>query len=256
MTLDIPTVTLLGPAMVPLVVAASALQTSNVPPFAVIGGVAVTVRLGRVIRATTDLDTVTDYRVEPTALEILRRRDDTVYDPAQSHTIFIGGSQVQFQDVAPLTDADVEHLEGKQLLYVTAHAHALESATPIRILAIYGDEQTEAVVPVAAAGALIAMKLHAYLDRNTKAGIDKRSGDLWDIYNLLLFLAQDASADLNAGGRRLRYAVRATVTEYLIDGAARARAVLRTSNDERYQAITADEIAHAAIGFLSRLDDH
>ena len=157
MTLEIPTVTLLGPAMVPLVLAARALQTSNVPRFAVIGGVAVTVRLGRVIRATTDLDTVTDYRVEPTALQILRNRDDATYDPAQSHTIFIGGSQVQFQDVAPVTDAEVEHLEGKQLLYVTAHA--LESATPIRILAIDGDEVAEAVVPVAAAGALAAMKL-------------------------------------------------------------------------------------------------
>ena len=123
------------------------------------------------------------------------------------------------------------------------------------MFAIDGNEQTEAVVPVATAGALVAMKLHAYLDRNTKAGTDKRSGDLWDIYNLLLFLAQDAAADLNAGGRRLQHAVRSTVSEYLIDGATRARAVLRTSNDERYQAITAQEITHAATDFLSRLDD-
>lgn len=68
MSADIPTVILTGPAMVPLVRAAAALAAEDLPPFAVIGGVAVTIRLGRVLRATADLDAVTDQRYTPTAL--------------------------------------------------------------------------------------------------------------------------------------------------------------------------------------------
>ena len=55
MTADIPTVNLLGDAMVPLVRAAGALEADDLPPFAIIGGVAGAVRLGRVLRATADL---------------------------------------------------------------------------------------------------------------------------------------------------------------------------------------------------------
>ena len=62
MSADVPTVILTGPVMVPLVRAAAALEAEDIPPFAVIGGVAVTVRLGRAVRATADLDAVTDQR--------------------------------------------------------------------------------------------------------------------------------------------------------------------------------------------------
>ena len=76
MSTEIPTVTLTGTAMVPLVRATAALASEDIPPFAVIGGVAVTVRLGRALRATADLDAVTDQRYTPTALQILRGRED------------------------------------------------------------------------------------------------------------------------------------------------------------------------------------
>ena len=175
MSADVPTVILTGPAMAPLVRAAAALAAEDIPPFAVIGGVAVTVRLGRALRATADLDAVTDQRYTPTALEILRGREDTAYDAADPHTITISGAEVQFQDVEPVSEADVSHLDDKDLLYVAAHAHALAAATPVRLLA--ADAQIEATVPVATTGALLATKLHAYLDRRRVAGPDKRPGD-------------------------------------------------------------------------------
>jgi hypothetical protein len=250
---DIPVVTLLGDAMVPLVRAAAALDVDGVPPFAVIGGVAVAVRLGRVLRATADLDTVTDYRYAPTALELLRRRDDADYDAGDPNTVVVGGTQIQFQDVVAVTDADVAHLVPKDLLYVAGHAHALAGARAVTIRASGDDGAVEATVPVATAGALVAMKLHAFLDRRSTSGPDKRPGDLWDIYNLLLFVAGDAAADLASAGRLLRQTVAATVERHLVDGAARARTVLRSSNDERYQAITAAELEHAASSFLERL---
>ncbi len=253
MSAEIPTVILAGSAMVPLVRAAAALASDDIPPFAVIGGVAVTVRLGKVLRATADLDAVTDQRYTPTALEILRGRDDADYDAADPHTITISGAAVQFQDVEPVSDSDVSHLDDKDLLYVAAHAHALAAATPVRLLS--ADAQIEATVPVATTGALLATKLHAYLDRRRVAGPDKRPGDLWDIYNLLLYVSDEAAADLAAGSPSLAHVVSTTVRLQLVDGAARARSVLRLSNDERYQAITAEEIVYAAVTFLDSLGE-
>lgn len=253
MSTEVPTVILTGPAMVPLVQAAAALETEDIPPFAVIGGVAVTVRLGRTLRATADLDAVTDQRYTPTALEVLRARDDATYDTADPHTITIAGAEVQFQDVEPVDDADVSHLDDKDLLYVAAHAHALVGATPVRLLA--GATRTEATVPVATTGALVATKLHAYIDRRRVAGPDKRPGDLWDIYNLLLHLGGDAAVDLAAANPRLARVVATTVRQHLVDGATRARSVLLTSKDERYQAITAGEITYAAVAFLGALGE-
>lgn len=253
MTTEVPTVMLLGDAMVPLVRAAVALEADDVPPFAVIGGVAVAVRLGHVLRATADLDTVTDYRYAPTAIEILKRRDDADYDPADPHTISLAGTQVQFQDVVAVTDADVEHLEPRDLLYVAGHAHALERATLVTISASDRDGPVAATVPVATAGALVAMKLHAYLDRRSTSGPDKRPGDLWDIYNLLLLVAAEAADDLSSAGLLLQNVVASTVEQHLVAGAARARTILRSSNDERYQVITAAEIQHAAGDFVARL---
>lgn len=147
----------------------------------------------------------------------------------------------------------MSHLDDKDLLYVAAHAHALAAATPVRLVAAH--ERIEATVPVATTGALLATKLHAYLDRRRVAGPDKRPGDLWDIYNVLLHLGGDAAADLAAANPRLARVVVTAVRDHLVVGAARARSVLLISNDERYQAITAEEIGYVAVAFLDSLGE-
>lgn len=240
--------------MVPLVRAAGALTSAELPPCSIIGGVAVAVRLGRAMRATADLDAVTDYRFTPTALDVLRRRHDAVYDPAEPHSITVAGAEIQFQDVAPVDDAEITDLAGTDLLYVAGHAHALGAATPVRIVATARDTEVTAVVRVASSGALVAMKLHAYLDRRRVAGPDKRPGDLWDIYHLLLHQGREAAADLVTGNLHLRDVVVDVIRAQLVDGATRARSVLRLSNDERYEAITAEELSLAAEAFVQRLD--
>ena len=97
------------------------------------------------------------------------------------------------------------------------------------------------------------MKLHAYLDRRSSSGPDKRPGDLWDIYNLLQFAAAEAAQDLATGSQLLSDVVRATMQEQLVDRSNRARAVLWTSRDERYQSITAADLEHVANDLLRRL---
>lgn len=239
--------------MVPLVVAAAKLEAADVPPFAVIGGVAVATRLGRVHRATADLDAVTDHRYSPTVLELLQQNHDVEVDPADAHTIKVAGIEIQFQEVAAVSDDEIRHLEQKDLLYIASHAHALVSATTVRIRAGSSTAAVEADVPVATAGALIAMKLHAYLDRRGTSGPDKRPGDLWDIYNLLQFSAADAARDLLDASPLLRDAVRTTLQTQFVERAARARTVLRSSRDERYQSITAAELEHVATDLIQRI---
>ncbi len=67
-------------------------------------------------------------------------------------------------------------------------------------------------------------------------------------------LAGAVAADLAGANLRL-YAVVSDLTRaHLIDGAARARAVVRLSSDERYESITADELRLAAEAFLHHVE--
>lgn len=59
-----------GDAMAPLVRTLAKVAEANLGSFAVIGGVAVTARLGRAHRATADIDTVVDDDRPPPALEV------------------------------------------------------------------------------------------------------------------------------------------------------------------------------------------
>ena len=65
-----------------LVDAAGQLATAGLPRFAIIGGVAVSARLGEAHRATADVDTVVDGDALPPALETLSDLDGATRDPA------------------------------------------------------------------------------------------------------------------------------------------------------------------------------
>lgn len=81
-----------------------------------------------------------------------------------------------------------------------------------------------------------------------------RPGDLWDIYHLLLHQGRAAADDLATASSLLRGVVVDVVRRQLIDDAARARSVLRLSNDDRYNAIRAEDLRLAADTFLRRLE--
>ncbi|MCB1032115.1 MAG: hypothetical protein KDA95_12295, partial [Acidimicrobiales bacterium] len=60
---------------------------------------------------------------------------------------------------------------------------------------------------------------------------------------------------LAAANPSLARVVATSVRDQLDADAARARSVLLISNDERYQAITAEEIRYAAVTFLDTLGE-
>jgi len=181
-----PTVILPGEAMVRLVGAAAKVGAAPLGRYAIIGGVAVSARLQQTRRATADIDTVVDDMTPPPAVETLLALPGAHPDPTGAHRVLVDGIKVEVQGTEPFDDADLDGLTDKQILYVAAHRYALDSATSVTLVA--QDADVRATVRVATAGALFAMKLHAIEDRRPAGGMDKRAGDAWDIYRILLDL--------------------------------------------------------------------
>lgn len=150
-----------GDAMAPLVRTLAKVAEANLGSFAVIGGVAVTARLGRAHRATADIDTVVDDDRPPPALEVLRHIDGAVPDDTRTHRMYVNGTKVEVIGTNAITESDLDGLDHRQALFVASHRWALETATP---LGLSGDGGVLATVPVARPSALVAMKLHAIQD--------------------------------------------------------------------------------------------
>jgi hypothetical protein len=245
-----PTVHLPGSAMLPLIRAAARLAAVDLGAFAVIGGVAVTARLGRAHRATTDLDTVVDDDLPPSAIEVLSHLDGATPDEAKPHRVYIDGTKVEVIGTGALTEADLDGLDDRQILFVAGHRWALEAATPVTLM---GDDNSEATLPLARPSALVAMKLHAIQDRRLVGGIDKRGGDAWDIYRLLTDLdIETIAAELRSTMPPLLRVVAAAATDILVERAGRTRGWLRTG-DAEMASVRAEDLEAAGMDLLRRL---
>ena len=240
--------------MVGLVRAVAAMETANLGRHAVVGGLAVCARLNQAHRATADVDTVVDETMPPDAVSALLLLDDTRPDPTANHRVYINGTKVEILGVGPIGEAeDLSWATDADGLFVRAHTWALDSAGSVRVVS--GDDPAvQATAPFATPGALVAMKLHAIESRST-AGLDKRAGDAWDIYRILVDLDADGAvrAELRAAPVALRDLVRAAVDRVLVTGAPRTRGWMRTAEDV-VAAVTADElrlVGEVLLGALS-----
>jgi hypothetical protein len=227
--------------MVRLVRAAAKVAGANLGSYAVIGGVGVSARLGQAHRATADIDTVVDDLTPPPAIEALLEVPGAHADPTGAHRVLIDGIKVEVQGTEPFTPTDLVGLTDKQILYVGAHRYALESATAVTLVA--QAEQARATVPLATPGALFAMKLHAIEDRRAGGGLDKRAGDAWDMYRILLDLDRSSEVrdELSALPDPLREVITDSVERIFVERAARTISWLK-AGDERMAVITAEEL--------------
>lgn len=227
--------------MVCLVGAAAKVAAAPLGRYAIIGGVAVSARLQQTHRATADIDTVVDDMTPPPAIETLLALPGAHPDPTGAHRVLVDGIKVEVQGTEPFNDADLDGLTDKQILYVAAHRYALDSATTVTLVA--QDADVRAAVRVATPGALFAMKLHAIEDRRPAGGMDKRAGDAWDIYRILLDLDRTGavSDELSALSPSLRRVVAEAADRVLVTKAARTASWLK-AGDDRMAVITADEL--------------
>lgn len=227
-----------GRAMVDLVRAVAALGQAGLGRYAVVGGLAVNARLGQAHRATADVDTVVDETTPPDAVRALLRLPEAHPDPTGDHRVRIYGTQVEVLGVGPIGLGDVDGMPSSDALFVASHSWALDTATLLTVVAS-DDSSIQASAPFASAASLLAMKLHAIEDRRS-AGLDKRAGDAWDIYRLLVDLDLDSSirTALTASPGELRLLVRGAAERVLVTNATRTQGWLR-AGDEAMATITA-----------------
>jgi len=235
-------IVLLGHPAAALVRAVGAIARAPVGPYAIVGGVAVAVRLGTAHRATTDVDTVVHDATRPAAVEVLSALSGAVRDVATEHRVFLDGTKIELLEVGDIGIGDLAGIPEKDALFVASHAWALESATLVDVVA---NERPDDRVTArfATSAALVAMKLHAIQDRSVTSGIDKRAGDGWDIFRLLLDL--DASgavrSELANAPSALREILVGAVDRVLVAGAARTSGWMR-SGDEVMGSVTPDQL--------------
>jgi predicted nucleotidyltransferase len=245
-------VILLGDEMAGLVAAVGRVATAEVGRYAIVGGVAVTVRLGSAHRATSDVDAVVDDARIPTAFEVLTALPEAIADPNSDHRVRLDGTKVELLPVGTVADDDLEGIPEKDALFVGAHAWALETASSVDVLShVSGDRVT---AQFATPAALVAMKLHAIEDRSPTSGVDKRAGDGSDIFELLVRLNADGSLEAELAGLapNLRGLVARATDRVLVSGAARTRSWMR-SGDAAAGSVTADELRSVGEPLLAAL---
>jgi hypothetical protein len=71
----------------------------------------------------------------PPAIETLLALPGAHPDPTGAHRVLVDGIKVEVQGTEPFAEADLDGLTDKQILYVAAHRYALDSATPLTLVA-------------------------------------------------------------------------------------------------------------------------
>jgi len=244
---------LAGPAMVPLVRAVAALGEAGLGRYAIVGGVAVAVRLGRAHRATADVDTVVDESsLRAQAVEVVLELPHAQPHPEGGNKVLLEGTQVEIMPVQSLYPGQLEDVPDDDALFVASHSWALETATVVTVTALE-DPTVVASAPFATAAALVAMKLHALGSRRGDAAV-KRASDVWDIYRILLDLDGDGAvrSALAGGPEELRHLVRDAARRFLSDGVTRSRSWL-VAGDESMDSVTADELRYVAAPLIAAL---
>jgi hypothetical protein len=176
------TTLILSPDTAPLLAAVRAvLDTEDLPTAALIGGLAVTIRVAApatTYRATADIDIVTTD-TDPTLVEILATRHHT------TEPLHIAGIKVDVIPTHPVTVADLDGIDGIDdgpRLFVAAHRWALVTAEPLTLATSTSEPFT---VDVATPAALLATKCHAVGYARSQRRATKHGGDMLDVYRLI-----------------------------------------------------------------------
>ena len=157
---------------------------------ALIGGLAVMIRVADAHRATGDIDEVA-FGTEPEPAQILVDAGVAVSTSTRS-TVEAGGVKI---DIIAVDDYDLAELpdEGASRMFVLSHRWALDTATPVSVGLVdhSGAVLSTTTTNVAARAALVACKAQSSRGRRAERGV-KQASDLYDLYRLL-------QSDLAAG---------------------------------------------------------
>lgn len=192
--------------------------------FALVGGLAVMIRLNEAHRVTLDLDGVFDNSSDvPTTATLVAAGVAEEALPPQR--VVVMGTDVDVIDTSELpADADELPDDPKGRLFVCAHRYAYETAVPV----LLRSGPTSAVVRVATPAALIATKAHALRYASSQRRATKRSSDLHDLYRLAAVAGPEIAESLATAPWDLRKQVGAALAGDVAD-LEQALALLRRS---------------------------
>lgn len=218
---------------------------------ALVGGLAVTIRLATVHRATNDVDTVADGEI---SLEYIGERD--VSEPGR---VRIDGVKVDVMPTSPLPDRAEELPDGElDRLFVLGHRWALESAEAVTLRVVRAGEAAEPTVThrleVAMAPALVACKFHAISDRRD-ARSAKRESDAVDLVRLIADLVRVESTVERYRGAPfdLPALVVSQTRRWLIEDATRMARLVSLGSEWGAAPTDPDEIATVGELFVEAL---
>jgi hypothetical protein len=157
-----------------------ALTAPGLPAVAVIGGMAVNIRLSTASdahRGTRDVDIVADEAL-PSAIAILSEGQ-----PARGSTVIVAGAEVDVIETLPFTEEDLNGLTAADRLFVAGHRWALDTAGLVTVA--IGFDAAAVTVPVAMPAGLVAAKSHAAGFPRQQRRATKFGADLYDIFRLL-----------------------------------------------------------------------
>ena len=226
----------------------------DLPRAALVGGLAVMVRLYESHRATTDFDEVTEAR--ETTIDLLLARG--AVRTANGVMLPDFGVQLDLLDAA-LTLKDLESLaadamaaaigddERHALQLALVCRYALETASQTEIFVVEGDEVVAAAaIAVARAGSLVAMKVHSALQRSRQP--DKAAGDIYDAYRLIQAWGPTVIAhDLSHAPVSMLDRVAHQINDLYGENAARSARRLRSASMPGVQSVSIEDLESARV---------
>jgi hypothetical protein len=197
-----------------------ALVGPDVPPLALVGGLAVNLRLtsgADAHRATRDIDVVSGDDL-PSVIDVL----GADHAMGRAETVHVGEFEVDVIATVPVGTSELDGLDDANRLFFLGHRFAFDTATPLQLGTRDRAELVE--VPVATPAGLVAAKSHAVGYPRAIRRATKHAGDLYDVFRLLEVFDADGSVgeSIASAPHGLGPLVAAVLTKELLANPARA----------------------------------
>lgn len=223
---------------------------AELPRAALVGGLAVMVRLSEAHRVTTDFDEVTEGRDATIAVLVAQGAVPTangVLLPdvgVRLDLLDAGHTLAELDALAPQCTTDDER-SALQLAFV--NRYALETAVATEVFVAERERIVAHVsLPVAVAGALVAMKVNAA--RTPTRARDKASGDVYDAYRLIRAWGPNVIAqDLSRAPIPMLELACAQIRSVFVDDAERTVGGLRSASVPGVDAVEVDDLEEVAV---------
>jgi len=215
-------------------------QQVPISEFAIIGGLAVMVRLEGAHRVTDDIDTVAAQHGDgPIMVEAVAGAQGTI-EGTKVDCIGVGAVAAAELPLANLPDDALDRA------FVLSHRWALDTAENQVVHADDLDASASVTCRFANAGALVAMKLQSAPKRKGQRS-HKAGGDLFDIFRLISHpaLTRAIATSLRSAPHDLGDWCATSVVDTFVDRAERTAAVIARSGVAGTKPPTAEELRRA-----------